>query len=170
MKNKKHLILVITGLLFAACSSDDEIVIGLNQPIHHDDFEYVVSDYKIEKEIGDEGVTLLSEGKFYIVSFKTINNAKRVSHEWDNSVAFLTDESGNVYENNVEAQQLLDRVGPFGWQEKYVTGSQTEQTTRFVFDLPESATKPFLKVRGYTLMGDFFDGNKFKRTKVKLFN
>ena len=170
MKTKQNLIAVIASLLLTACSSGDDIVIGLNQPIHHDDFEYVVTDYKIEKQIGTGEAAINAKGKFYIVNFKTINNAKRVQHEWDNSVAFLTDDSGVVYENGLAAQQVLEKIEPFSWQEKYVTEHQTEQSSRFVFDLPESATKPFLKVRGYTLMGDFFDGNKFKRTKVKLFN
>ncbi|HCW06794.1 MAG TPA: hypothetical protein DGG95_05450, partial [Cytophagales bacterium] len=149
---------------------DDEIVVGLNQPIHHDDFEYVVTDFKVEKQIGTGEVALAAKGKFYIVNFKTINNAKRVQHEWNNSIAFLTDELGNTYENDLVAQQALEKMEPFGWQEKYVTEHQTEQSTRFVFQVPESIKQPYLKVRGFTLMGDFFDGNQFEKTKVKLFN
>ena len=38
-----------------------------------------------------------------------------------------------------------------------------------VFDVPREVKEPYLKVRGDFLMGDLFDGNQYKRTRVKLF-
>ncbi len=168
----RKLIISLIALVIAACTSkskEEEIIIALNEGIHHDDFEYVVTDYKIQKTIGEGEGAIAAKGNFYIVSFKVVNNAKRVKHEWDNSVAYLTDESGKVYDNDSTAQSVLEKINPFGLMTQYTTEHQTTQETKFIFDLTESVKRPYLMVRGETLMGDFFDGNRFTRTKVKLF-
>lgn len=171
MKTKIPISFLFLSLVIS-CSrkeASEEIIIGMNEGIHHDDFEYVVTHYQVQKKIGDGDKTLVAKGNFYIITFKTINNAMRVKHEWDNSVAYLVDESGNRYENDSTAQIILDNLDAFGWRDHYVTEHQTVQSTKFVFDLPESVKQPFLMVRGSTLMGDFLDGGKFEKTKVKLF-
>ncbi len=103
------------------------------------------------------------------MTFKTQNDAKRVEHEWKNNVAYITDEKGNVYENNNELQKLLNEHEPFGYKDTYVTKAGIVESTVMIFDVPNSVTEPYLKVRGEFLMGDMFDGNQFKNTKVKLF-
>jgi hypothetical protein len=171
MKTRKLLIALATMIL-ASCarkSAKDEIIIGLSEGIRHDDFEYVVTDFTIQKTIGEGDRALAAKGNFYIVSFKVSNEAKRVKHEWDNSLAYLIDEAGMVYNNDSISQSALERNSPFGLLQKYTTEHQNTQETKFVFDLPENVKRPYLMVRGETLMGDFFDGGKFKRTKVKLF-
>lgn len=158
--------------LLIACSrkeASEEIVIGMNEGIQHDDFEYVVTGYRIQKKISEGDKALVAKGNFYIVTFKTVNNAKRVKHEWDNSIAYLVDDSGNKYENDSTAQITLDNQEAFGWRDHYVTEHQESQSTKFIFDLPASVKKPFLMVRGSTLMGDFLDSGEFEKTKVKLF-
>lgn len=173
MKPKKLLnVMLALTIILASCtkkSDEGEIIIGLNEGIRHDDFEYVITDYKIQKTIGEGDGALTAKGNFYIVSFKVVNNAKRVKHEWDNSVAYLIDESGNTYNNDNTAQAALEKLTPFGLMQKYKTEHQTTQETKFIFDLPENVKQPYLMVRGATLMGDFLDGNRFERTKVKLF-
>jgi len=168
MRTISFKMLLLTGAI-AACSNDNsEIIMDLNESIHHDDFEYTVTDYAIEEKIGVQDI-LTAKGKFYIVSFKVTNNAKRVSHPWDNVIAYVKDEDGKIYENQKEAQLVLDKQMPMGWQEEYVTQAQDNDSILFVFDVPKDVKYPYLMVRGETLMGDFFDGGKFKRKKVKLF-
>lgn len=172
MRTQKLLTALLALVMLASCakkSGEEEIIIGLNEGIRHDDFEYVITDYKIQKTIGEGESMLTAKGSFYIISFKVINDAKRVKHEWDNSVAYLTDESGRTYDNDSTAQTALEKIRPFGWMHNYTTEHQSVQETKFIFDLPENVKMPYLMVRGATLMGDFLDGNRFERTKVRLF-
>ncbi len=157
-------------LMLVSCSSNNpKKIIGLNTAIHHDDFEYYVTSYSVAKQIGEGMDPVQAKGNFYIVGFRVRNNAMRVNHLWDNSIAYLIDENGTVYENDTAAQQKLNEISPFGWSENYKTPHKTDQSTRLVFDVPVSVTKPYLMVRGETLMGDFFDGSSFTKIRVKLF-
>lgn len=155
---------------FVSCSSDKEEdnVIERGEAIQHDDFQYVVEHYEIKDQLDFPDDTIPTDGKFIIVKFKVINNAVKVDHPWDNSVAYLIDE-GNIYENKSDLQVKLNKIFPFGLKNEYITPFQTTESTVLVFELPSNAKNPYLMVRGETLMGDFFEGNKFRRTKVKLF-
>jgi len=169
MKPTHFLPLIFAAIVTVSCTTDkSEIVIDLNESIHHDDFEYSVRSYSIEKN-NTNPESSIGDKVTYLVSFQVVNNAKRVYHPWDNSVAYLVDENGSIYENQTDAQKLLNLQKPFGWQESYVTASRSSDSTILVFEIPKSIKHPYLMVRGKTLMGDFFDGDKFKRTKIKLF-
>ena len=171
MEAKANFLLIIVSLISISCANTKpEIVIGLNEGIHHDDFVYSVTNYSDDQKIGVGSDTLMAKRKFYIVTLEVLNEAKRVNHEWDNSIAYVIDEAGNTYENNVENQQILNQQTPFGWLEKHLTKPQSKDSTRLVFELPLHVKHPYLMMRGETLMGDFFDGEKFKRTKIKLFD
>jgi hypothetical protein len=173
MKNKfiHHIILSICLIVFlGSCSSGKKgEIIGLNQNIHHDDFEYAVTDFTKTNLIVSGNDTLRSRGNFYLVNFRVINKALRVNHQWDNSIGYLVDENGNRYENIKDHQKSLDKSFPFGWKEMYNTPHGQTDTTILVFDLPVTITKPYLMVRGDILMGDAFDGGRFQRVKVRLF-
>ncbi|MCI0751254.1 MAG: hypothetical protein L0Y35_05415 [Flammeovirgaceae bacterium] len=156
---------------FVSCSSDKEEdnVIERGEAIQHDDFQYVVEHYEIKDQLDFPDDTIPTDGKFIIVKFKVINNAVKVDHEWNNSIAHVVDENGNIYENKPELQAKLNKVTPFGLKDEYITPFQTDESTIFVFELPSSVKNPYLMVRGETLMKDFFEGNKFRRTKVRLY-
>lgn len=163
MKTKIFLT-TLTAFIFISCSSDEK-TIGLKQNIHHDDFEYSVQSVERAEYIG----SAKANGIFYIVTFQVQNDAKRVDHEWDNTIAYVVDEKGKEYENSYEQQKNLKQTKQFTLKEKYVTQSGSTETTILVFDLPKDAKETYLKVRGDFLMGDMLDGNQFKKTKVKLF-
>ena len=157
-------------IMLVSCSKDSkEIILKPGEGIHHDDFQYVVTDYSVIKRIGFTEDSTGMDGNFYVVNFKVINNAVRVDHPWNNSIAYLIDEKGNTYENQQSLQEKFNNVSPFGFKKDYITSFQTTDTTVFIFELPPSVKHPYLMVRGETLMGDFFDGNQFRKTKVKLF-
>ncbi len=166
-----HILLSISliSLLSSCYSSKKEEVIGLNQNIHHDDFEYAVTSFNTTNLIVSENDTIRARGNFYLIHFRVINKALRVGHQWDNSIGFLIDENGNRYENIKDYQVALNKSLPFEWKEIYNTPHGQTDTTIFVFDLPINVRQPYLKVRGDILMGDALDGAKFKRIKVKLF-
>lgn len=160
---------IIAVMLFAmmflpACSSEERTV-GLNSEIQHDDYFYSIASFKKAYAIGG----LKPKGLFYIVEFKVINRAKRVDHPWKNTIAFMTDEKGIEYDNQTEAQKTLFGLEPFNLKDEHVTKAGETETTLFVFDLPRDVKEPAVKFRGEFLMGDMFDGNRFKHTKVKLF-
>lgn len=113
--------------------------------------------------------SLKPNGRFWIVTFAVNNEAKRVDHAWTNKIAFVTDGSGHVYENQPDAQQQLNKRQPFGWQSQYKTSAGRTDSTQLVFDLPTTLKQPYLHFRGDLLMGDAFDGQQFKHTKVRLF-
>lgn len=159
----------LTTLIISCSSGKKEVVIGLNQNIHHDDFEYAVTDFTRTNILISGTDTIKSKGNFYLVHFRVMNKALRVNHKWDNSIGFIIDENGNHYDNIKDCQVLLDKSQMFGWKEIYNTPHGQTDTTILVFDLPVNITQPFLMVRGDILMGDAFDGGRFKRIKVRLF-
>jgi len=151
------------ALVSAACGA--ERVVGVGDRVRHDDFMYSVVGVDRAKEIGNRH----AHGTFHIVTFRVENRAGRVSHEWGNDVAYVVDERGRQFENDGEVQRTLDARAPFGLSDHYVTRAEALQTTKLVFDVPDDAEAPCLKFRGYLLMGDVFDGNLYKRTRVRLF-
>lgn len=165
-------ILVILPLIsLVSCSKNNRSnIIGLNENIHHDDFEYSVTSFlKTSELIGISDQINSVKGNYYLVRFKVENRAMRVNHQWDNSISYIIDENGNRYENRKEDQILLNKSLHFGWQEQYNTRFGTSDSTILVFYIPPSVTKPYLMVRGGILMGDVFDGAHFRKMKIRLF-
>lgn len=163
-------VLVAGLILISSCSQvKKEYVIGIGERIHHDDFEYSVPDLIISRFLRNGRDTLYAKGMFYIVKFKVENNAKRVSHEWDNTIGYIVDERAGTFQNNPEIQSYFEKSKPFGLREKYITPPGSADSTFLAFDLPFSVTMPYLKVQGEILMGDVFDGNLFRRVRIKLY-
>lgn len=166
----RHKALVFILLIAGSCNSDrKEMSIGLKQNIHHDDFEYSVSNYMITKFLKSGNDTLKAEGVFYLVMFRVENRAKRIDHIWDNFIGYIIDEKGNIYENINEVQQFWEKVNEFGLRKQYTTRPGTTDSTYLAFDLPFNITKPSLKVRGSVLMGDVFDRAKFRKMRIRLY-
>lgn len=165
--------ITLTALMITllACKIDagEEVIIEINEGIPHDDFEYVVADYWKQREIPGKEDTLRATGIFWLVRFKVINHAEQTQHAWDNSIGYIKDKSDVVYENSPRAQQQLNQSASFGWKAGYRTGTDHDDSTILVFDLPEKVRRPYFLVRGKTLIGDVLNRNQFKRTKVKLF-
>lgn len=173
MKKYNCLNICIIALIIILCSSCkrdfSKYVIGLKQNIHHDDFEYSVSDYIVTRFLKNKNDTLHARGMFYLVTFRVENRAKRVDHNWDNSVAFIIDERGKTYENLKDVQQYYEKIHPFGLKETYTTLHGRSDSTVLAFDLPFNLTRPYLRVRGKILMGDALDGARFRKMLVKLY-
>lgn len=157
-------------LILSSCNTNNNgDIIGLNQNIHHDDFEYSVSNYIVTRFLKSGNDTLNARGAFYLVNFRVENRALRVSHTWDNSIGYIIDERGKTYEDIGEVQLFWDKAKKFGFSEQYTTQPGTTDSTWLAFDLPLNVTKPCLKVRGSTLMGDVFDRAKFRRMRIRLY-
>jgi hypothetical protein len=140
-------------------------VLSLGEAIRHDDFFYTVLAAQRVSGIGGRppDTTLL------VVHFEVLNRAGRVSHSWRNDIAYLVDAHGRSFENDLNLQQALERQQPYGWSAEYVTPAGAATTTMLVFALPENVARPVdLMVRGELLMGDMFDGARFRRTRVRL--
>jgi hypothetical protein len=159
--------IVLLMTLGSGCGRSDK-VIGINENIHHDDFNYRVTALEKRKSIDSDSVHMIAGGIFYIVTFEVENDAKRVGHKWNNQIAYVISEKGDRYENNLAAQRLLNLKEPFEWHSAYNTGPGSTEQTRLVFDIPGNPSELYLKVNGETLMGDVFDLNGFKRIKIKL--
>jgi hypothetical protein len=166
-----YILAVVIALSLLSCKSEKkDNIIGLNQRIHHDDFEYSVTSFLRTPSLVEFPEQITEPGSnYYLVRFKVENRALRVGHVWDNSIGYITDENGNKYENSKEDQILLDKALHFGWKEKYVTPAGTSDSTVLVFDIPPGVSKPYLMVRGGILMGDVFNGARFRKIRVKLF-
>jgi len=165
---------ILAVLMFFCLSScyrkNEKYIIGLNQNIHHDDFEYSVTSYQRTASLSDvSDNSSLATGTYYLVHFKVQNRAMRVNHQWDNSIAYIVDEAGTRFENAREDQIILDKSLHFGWNDQYNTRSGTTDSTILVFKIPPEVQKPYLMVRGGILMGDVFDRARFRKMKVKLF-
>ena len=158
-------------LSLSACKGKNEgFVIGLNQNIHHDDFEYSVTSYQRSSSlnaVSDNSAT--ANGNYYLVHFKVENRAMRVDHQWNNSIGYIVDKDGNRFENSTEDQIALNKSLHFGWRVQYNTRYGTSDSTILVFKLPASDAKPYLMVRGSILMGDVFDKARFRKMKIRLF-
>jgi hypothetical protein len=160
---------VLIIILLSSCSRRTEYVIGVGERIHHDDFEYSVIDIIITRFLKNGTDTLHAQGMFYLVKFKVENNAKRVNHEWNNSIAYIVDDKAGSYENVPAVQKYYEKYKPFGLKDKYITPAGSVDSTFLAFDLPFTVTMPYLKIKGETLMGDMFDGAMFRRVRIKLY-
>jgi hypothetical protein len=162
---------VISSLIviaFGTGCTKSENIIGLNENIHHDDFNYRVTAVEKRKSIDADSAHMIAGGTFYIVTFEVENDAMRVGHIWNNQIAYVISDKGDKYDNNEAVQRLLDAKEHFGWQSTYNTGHGSTEQTKLVFDIPGNPAGLYLKIHGETLMGDVFNLNRFKRIKVKL--
>ncbi|MEO8512498.1 MAG: hypothetical protein ABI543_02955 [Ignavibacteria bacterium] len=165
MKTKIVLFSYMLALIvFAQCSSKEKSL-GVGDKVQHDDFFYSIQ--KVLKT--PDFVGKKSNGTFYVIMFKVQNDAKRVEHGWDRNVVYVTDENGKEYENNTELEKEYCRINYESYKEKYVTKAGSSDSTVIVFEIPNDVKQPYVKYRGDFLMGDMFDGNQFKNSKVKLF-
>ena len=162
---------IIFSLILLTSSGCDkkEYVIGIGERIHHDDFEYSVTNLIITRFLKNGTDTLYAQGMFYLVKFRVENNAKSVSHEWDNSIAYIVDDKAGSFENVPAFQEYYEKYNPFGLKEEYITPAGSADSTFLVFDLPFTVTMPYLKVKGEILMGDVFDWALFRRVRIKLY-
>jgi hypothetical protein len=151
-------------LLVSSCSNEPKTV-NIGDKVQHDDFFYSVQ--KVMKT--PDFVGKKSSGTFYVVMFKVQNDAKRVEHPWDRNVVYLVDENGKEYESNIELEKEFSRINYEQFKDKYVTAAGSSDSTVLVFDIPNTVKEPYIKFRGDFLMGDMFDGNQFKNSRVKLF-
>ena len=143
----------------------DDPLLGVGEPIRHDDFLYTVLAVQRVNAIGHR----TGPGRFLVVHFAVANRARRVSHRWTNRIAYLVDSAGHRHENDDNLQQQLDGLHPFGWAGEYVTAPGAQRSTMLVFELPAAAARPLdLMVRGELLMGDVLDGARFRRARVRL--
>ena len=157
------LVVAIASGAFAGCTGQD-IVVNLGDSIQHDDFIYRVTHVRTMDRIGP----LRPSGTYHAVTVVVENHAGRVNHVWNNTIAYLIAGDGQTFENDTHAQQALDRLTPFGWQDRYVTPAEETAHTTLVFDVPTGATPLYVKVRGELLMGDVFAFNRYQRTRVRL--
>jgi hypothetical protein len=155
------------AFIFASCAG--ERVIGMNERIHHDDFEYLVTGCTVAGSIGSGERQRKAAGVYYVVTFVVENHAMRVNHDWNDSIAYVVDDRGNHYENLPELQELLNDAKSAVSSPAHRTPAGETESTQLIFDLPRNVTHPFLMVRGDLLMGDVFDGKAFTKTKIKLF-
>src|SRR5690349_12695648 len=109
-------LLLVCCVIISSCSAKEKII-GLQQTIHHDDFEYSVQRVERTKTIGKDD----ARGVFYIVTFQVENRALRVEHRWSNDIAYIVDEIGVRHDNDVDAQQELNRIQTFGYKNEHVT-------------------------------------------------
>lgn len=161
LKSPLYFLLFIMGLFLSCQSNSEDFEIGVNESIHHENFEYVVTDFEI--------LPVNEYTNRYRIKFKVINNSKVLEHTWNNSIAYIVDSKGNIYSNNKELQIKLNEREDFGWEDEYHTHPKSEETTTLIFDLPVKVTQPYLKISGKFLMGDVLDLNTYKKMKVKLF-
>ena len=92
LKSPLFFLLLIIGLSLSCKNGSEHLEIGLNEIIYHDNFEYLVTDFKV--------LSVDEYTKRYRVKFKVINNDKVLKHTWKNSIAYLVDSKGNIYNNN----------------------------------------------------------------------
>ena len=152
---------MVAGL--TGCGEDPLLAVG--EPIRHDDFLYTVLAARRIDALG----TRPAKGQFLVVHFEVANSAIRVAHRWTNHIAYLVDAGGRRHDNDDGLQQQLDALHRFGWAAEYVTAPGAKRSTMLVFDLPADVARPLdLMVRGELLIGDVFDGARFRRTRVRL--
>ncbi len=158
----------VTGLYIAYVLTRPEKVIGFGEKIHHDDFDYSVLKVEKLKTLGDGTRSVSTQGTFYVVTLKVENNAIRVNHQWDISMAYVEDQTGRKYRHSVKAQKVWDEAQSIPNAAVHNTSHGAVETADIVFDLPEIVQNPCLKIWKDVLMGDMFDGVAYRRVKVQL--
>ncbi len=158
----------VIGLYTGYVLTRPEKTIAPGEVIHHDDFDYSVAKVEKFKTIGRDTRSVSSEGTFYVVTLKVENNAVRVNHRWDISMAYVEDQAGNKYLHSPEAQKRWDEATGVQNAAAHNTPKGTIETADIVFDLPDNVQNPCLKIWKDVLMGDVFDGVAYRKAKVPL--
>lgn len=162
------LIVLCGGLYSSYVLSRPERIIGLGERIHHDDFDYSVLRIGKFRSLGSSTQPLAADGIFYVVTLKVENNAKRVGHVWNDSMAYVVDEKGNEYRPSPEGQKAWDAAKGKASEWLHNTPAGAAETTEIVYNLPVNIQDPCLKIWKDVLMGDMFDGIAYRKIKVKL--
>lgn len=162
------LAIVLAVLYTSFVLTRPEKTIAQGEVIHHDDFDYSVAKVEKIKSIENEARSVSAEGTFYVVTLKVENNAVRVNHRWDISMAYVEDQTGRKYRHSVEAQEAWDDAKGVQNAALHNTPHGSFETADIVFDLPENIQNPCLKIWKDVLMGDVFDGIAYRKVKVSL--
>lgn len=117
--------------------------LAYGQEIRIDDFAFAAVGSERVAQIGDQ----VARGIFYVVTFKVINRAKRVSFRFDPTMTRLVDNAGVEHLGAPTA-----RAAWFGAQHQNDAcagelAAGTECSTVLVFDVPAETQAPVLKVK-----------------------
>jgi hypothetical protein len=156
--------LLTAALALSACDGPDRVV-AIGVPVRHDDFDYSVERAARVSVIGG----IPAHGTFQLVTVQVANHAARVAHAWSNDLAYMVDDQGRVFENDVNAQARLARSQAFDLSDRHVTAAGATSSSVFVFDIPDDAGAGYVKFRGDWLMGDVVNRKLFARTRVRIF-
>lgn len=148
----------LLAMLAAGCSNEERII-PVGQPIHHDDVDYSVQRVDRPARVGGHSPA----GQFVVVLFQVENRAARVNHAWTDDIAYLVDDQGRQYERDGAVN------AGHGEPTTHITPAEVTEAATLVFDVAKDAREAYLKVRGETLIGDVLNFRLFARTRVRLF-
>ena len=154
---------VIAGVIYFY-SSSPPYQVAIGEPIRQDDFLYTVVGVTKARTVGDDAHKAVANGVFYVTTIQVDNQAMRVGYQWDPSIVFVTDDSGQRYTMSLDAQRALDASHPVD------TMIDAGRSARYevAFDLPSEARHPVLGFANGIMMGDVFSGAAYRRARVPL--
>src|SRR5579864_5398261 len=134
-------------------------LVGLDTPIHQDDFVYSVTAIGRTRAISNRAASATARGEFYIVAVRVENNARRVSFVWDERIPRIIDARGRRWDHSSQGQAALDAaITP-----SFSIPAGESRTFQAVFDVPLTIEKPTLVFDNGILMGDVFNLVAYRR-------
>jgi hypothetical protein len=153
--------LLVAALGWTACVRQDKVA-ARGQELLFDDFGFSVRDVRKTKTLGPQGHAATASGTYWIVDLQVANHAKRVAYRLDTHQAAIVDAQGRRFGESPEGRAALRAAG--GATEPVAEIGHGEScVTRLVFDVPDDAAGPRLKIRfgdigsllDYALLGDW---------------
>jgi hypothetical protein len=148
------LIVIVLGLAavggWMGCVRRDRVA-PRGEELLFDDFGFSVKDVQRAKTFGPPERSVTAKGTFWIVDLQVANHAQRVGYKLDTHQAVIVDEQGRMFTESGSPSPLAEL--PHG----------ESCVTRLVFDVPDDAKDPRLKIRfgafgstlDYVLLGDW---------------
>lgn len=140
-------------------------IVGLDTPIHQDDFVYTVTGVGRTPTISNGAASATANGEFYIVAIRVDNDAKRIGFVWDERIPHIVDAQGQRWDVSPQGQTALDAaVKP-----RFSIPAGDSSTFQAVFDVPTTIQRPALVFDNGILMGDVFNLVAYRRIGVQLY-
>jgi hypothetical protein len=127
-----------------------------------DDFGFSVKDVRTSKTLGPPDHLATASGLYWIVDLQVANHAKRVGYKLDSHQPAIVDAEGRRFAVSPEGEAALAAAGDAPKSPSELEHGE-KCITRVVFDVPDDAREPRLKIRfgdvgsalDYLLLGDW---------------
>jgi hypothetical protein len=142
--------------------------VGLNTPIHLDDFYFTVVSAGEDTSFSSAGLRPTTGNDLYFVTLRIDNRARRVPFTFSERSAALLDGQGHTYHVEPAVQRKLEAIRGLGDPTASPIPAGTSVTKELVFQVPVKTQRRRLSFQAGGLIGDFLESMIYGRKEIAL--